>query len=210
MMLKKSLGVADFSKHLSKFEHVTSSFIYRQLFYLRHKRNPIPNEIEVDQRALLELLKYALRVKPACVQAIPGAAQLLALLQSSPEWQVAIASGGWKAPGYLKLAHAGLKLDEIPAAFADDALSRERIVDHARERSLAQLGIISFERVVCVGASPWNLQTARNLGHGFIGITCDGDAAELRRHGARRLLRDFTDAQAFIAALEEEAALVTE
>jgi hypothetical protein len=60
-----------------------------------------------------------------------GASSMLRQLIREPEWRVAIASGGWRVSAALKLKVAGIEADDIPAAFADDGLSREEILQSA-------------------------------------------------------------------------------
>ena len=200
-LIAKTLGIQEMNPRLEDYEHATASYIYRYYFHQRHQRNPRPEELEKAQRQHASLLAQAVAAKPGCVKPIPGALRLLELLHRQSEWQVAIATGAWRASTLAKLNHAGLDVGWIPAAHAEDGLSREKIVGTARERAQAEARVVAFDRVVLVGDGYWDLRTARNLGYGFVGITCDSDPKVLHRHGARVILPDFSNHELFMRAL---------
>lgn len=203
-LLTKTLGVKDMNPNLAAYEHATASYIYRYHYHQANGRNPRPDEITVAQHQHAALLKHAMSQNPKCVRAITGANEVLARLRKNPHWQVALATGAWSPSTQAKLAHAGVDVEGVPAAYADDALSREGIVGKARERAAATAQLIHFDRVVLVGDGLWDLRTARNLDYGFIGITCESDPAMLRQHGARVVLPDFSNPDLFMRALEFE------
>lgn len=203
-LLTKTLGVKDMNTNLAAYEHATASYIYRHHFHKANGRNPRPDEITVAQHQHAALLKHAMSQNPKCVRPIPGAIEALNRLRKNPNWQVALATGAWSPTTKAKLAHAGIDVEDIPAAYADDALSREGIVGKARERAAAAAQLIHFDRVVMIGDGLWDLRTARNLDYGFVGITCESDPATLRHHGARVVLPDYTNADLFMRALEFE------
>lgn len=200
-LITKTLEIPSMSTRLEEYEHATASFIYRHYFHQRHRRNPRPEELEKAQRQHAGLLAQAVVAKPGCVKPVPGAPRLLELLRLQSDWQVAIATGAWRASTLTKLNHAGLDVSWIPAAHADDGLSREKIVGTARDRALAAAKVVAFDRIVLVGDGYWDLRTARNLGYGFVGITHDSDPAMLRRNGARVLLPDLSNHELFMRAL---------
>lgn len=200
-LITKALGAQHVSTNLADYEHATASFIYRHYFHQRHQRNPRPEELEVAQRRHATLIQQAIQAKPDCISAVPGAGAMLALLREREDWQVSIATGAWRAPALAKLAHAGLDAGWIPAAFAEDGFSREGIIGRARERALAAAKVVSFDRIVLVGDGVWDVQAARQLGYGFVGITHDADAALLRRQGARVLLPDYSRPELILRAL---------
>ncbi len=93
----------------------------------------------------------------------------------------------------MKLRAAGLDIDDIPAAFADDGLAREDILNAAQARALEAHGQTRFARVVSIGDAPWDVQAARRLGLPFIGVQAHRGAVALEAWGASHVLRDFTD-----------------
>ena len=51
----------------------------------------------------------------------------------------------------MKIEAAGLPVDPTTGAFADDAFSREGIIEMAIERAIARYGVESVSRVVSIG-----------------------------------------------------------
>lgn len=207
-MVRQELGIANMNTNLAEYEHATSSFIYRHLFEQQHHRKPQPEEVAKAQATLTKLLRYAVKQKPQCIRAIGGAAALFKRLRNHPDWQVAIATGGWKSSALFKLEYAGVDVNWVPAAFADDALSREGIIGRARENAQATAQVVSFDRIVCVGDGLWDIRAAQSLGYGFIGITGEAGPGLLARNGARVLLPDYSNADAFMHALESADSLL--
>jgi len=131
---------------------------------------------------------------------VAGAAHALQRLQREPDWAVAIGTGSWRASAMLK---AEIDIAGVPAAFADDAVARQAIVQTALARSRAVHGAEHFDRVVCVGDAVWDIRTATAIGAAFVGVRADGRDAVLRNKGATHVVRDFTDFGTFLQALEE-------
>jgi phosphoglycolate phosphatase-like HAD superfamily hydrolase len=112
-----------------------------------------------------------------------------------------LGSGGWKLSALFKLQCIGIEADHIPAAFADDALSREEIVNTAIRRAITMKAGTGFQSVTYVGDGLWDAKTCRNLGIPFVGIACGPKAERLRDEGASSVLADFRDASALEQAL---------
>ena len=60
---------------------------------------------------------------------------MIGLLKEDSGWTVAIATGCWQVSARFKMAAAGIPVEGLPAAFADDGPSRESIVRMAIERA---------------------------------------------------------------------------
>jgi len=69
---------------------------------------------------------------------LPGASIALSRLRRESDWGVAIATGCWRESALLKLRAAKIDIDGIPAAYAEDGLSREEILEAALTQSLEQ------------------------------------------------------------------------
>ena len=132
-------------------------------------------------------------------QPTPGARAVFSVL-STAGWQSAIATGGWEETARLKLARAGIDINGIPAAFAEDAHPREDLIRLARMRAEAATGE-AFDRVIYVGDGPWDVRAAAVMSIGFVGIASGERKAWLEESGARRVLADFSDETAFLAAI---------
>ena len=80
---------------------------------------------------------------------------------------------------------------------------RERILcELARERAEAFYAR-RFDRVVSIGDGVWDVQTAIELDVPFVGIGIGARADQLRLAGASIVLPDYSDVDAFMAALED-------
>lgn len=187
----------------SDFTFVTDSGISVQIFERYLGRAPAAAELLRLQLRFRDLLAQAAREHPGSFSEVPGAAQALHRLRRDPDWAVAIATGSWRACALVKLQAAGLNIDSIPAAFADDGLAREDILTAAQARAQAAHGQARFSRVVSIGDAPWDVQTARRLGLPFIGVRAHRDAVALEEWGASHVLQDYTDFDLLLRCLVE-------
>ncbi len=191
--VKDELGVDLRDARWSDFTFVTDSGISVEVFERYLGRAPSTAELLQLQQRFRDLLAHAARQRPESFSEVAGASQALRRLRADPEWAVAIATGSWRVCALVKLHAAGLGIDDIPAAFADDGLAREDILNAAQVRALEAHGQTHFTRTVSIGDAPWDVQTAHRLGLPFIGVRAHRDAVALEEWGASHVLRDFTD-----------------
>lgn len=151
----------------------------------------------------VELLYRTHAESPNLFQPTPGAGALIEHLRSFGV-HLAIATGGWKRSALFKLQSAGLPVDGVPAAFADDAHPREDIITIARQLAAdaAGIGVGELGDVVYVGDGLWDLRASKRLGIGFVGIADGERARDLAAAGAKRVLVDFVDTKRFMDALD--------
>lgn len=187
------LGVDLSSAQWSDFTFVSDSGISVQVFERHLGRAPAAADLSRLQRRFCDLLAEAARRHPESFTEVPGASQALRRLREHRSWTVAIATGSWRACALVKLQAAGLDIEGIPAAFADDGLAREDILIAAQARALAATGHARFERIVSIGDAPWDVQAARRLGLPFIGVRAHRNAVALDAWGASHVVSDFTD-----------------
>lgn len=114
---------------------------------------------------------------------VPGARRFLERLGSLDNAGIAIATGCWHDEALFKLRASGLSVAGIPLATSDDDKNRTRIMQIAVERARDYYVCPGFERIVYLGDGPWDLQEARLLGYGFIGIGPRIHAIEGRQAG---------------------------
>jgi phosphoglycolate phosphatase-like HAD superfamily hydrolase len=183
--------------------HVTDSSIVHWLWVRHRSAAPEPSHLVKFRERFVRLLQAQLDAAPHRFCAIAGATGLFAHLRSAG-WTVALATGGWGVSAQLKLQAAGLWLADVPLACADDAHTREEIVQlaHRRARERSERSGAEFERVVSVGDGVWDVHTARNLGIPFVGVAPPEKAARLREAGATTLLPDLQQWDKVLQALE--------
>lgn len=206
---REALDLDGFDGDWSLFPHRTDSGIGRELYRRCVGRPPEMAELDRARARFVELLEDALELDAAAFRPVPGAPALLDALPGHG-WEVALATGGWRASAELKLRAAGLEavVRDAPLITADDGISRREIVEGAiraagRRYLAGRSG--AFERVVCLGDGTWDLAVAAELGVPFVGVTAEGDARSLREAGASHLLPDYADRPAALRALEESA-----
>ena len=129
---KDILGLADMETDWGAYEHSTDEAIASQLIRDRTDLADNHETIERVRRRHDELTHAAVDADPSLFQATPGAEGVFDRL-AEDGWASAIATGGWKGTATLKLVRAGIDLEGVPAAFAQDA--------RPRETSYALLGI---------------------------------------------------------------------
>ncbi len=160
-------------------------------------RAPSAEELTAVRERFVALLREELRRAPEGFRAIAGAPELVARLMR--ERRAAAATGGWRDSARLKLEAAGIPPDLLLAS-SNDASDRAEIFRLAFERAKAR-GAVDGP-VVLVGDGLWDIEVARRLGWGFVGIAAGGDAERLRAAGASEIISDYGDAATFASAVE--------
>ena len=190
-------GFVDVDSDWSRYQNATDVGVFCEVFESHRGRAPSSNEMAIFREHLVELFRLAAR--EFAFPAIPGAPELLALLDRGSDYQVAIATGCWRDSARIKMASAGMDYDAYPSASADDAPQRAAILRLAVERSANRYGY--FDRTVYVGDGVWDAQACRALGIPFIGIGVAGHAKKLRQAGALAVFADLADSEGFCQAI---------
>jgi phosphoglycolate phosphatase-like HAD superfamily hydrolase len=196
------LGELPISTNWRDYTHITDSGMTQQIFRDHLGRAPRDEELARVQQRFVDLLEESLAPHVQSSLQVPGAAEALAQLHDAG-WAVAIATGSWRACALLKLERAGIEIDGVPTAFADDAVARTEIVATAWSRSQAAYARAHFARVVSIGDGVWDVRTARALNLPFVGVRPDGRAAMLRARGVSHVLPDFADFERLLRSLRE-------
>ncbi|HEX8196034.1 MAG TPA: HAD family hydrolase [Pyrinomonadaceae bacterium] len=197
-------AITDISTDWAGYSHTTDSAITLDIF--KHQFNRVPEETELLKfKSHFVRLLEDYRAKDSSLFAeIAGASSMLRRLNQEHNWRVAIATGGWRVSAALKLKVAGIEVDAFPAAFADDGLSREEILQSAISKAERFYQENCFARIVSVGDGVWDVRTAHNLRFPFLGIGAGDDAEKkLCRVGATHVIKDFTDYKQLVDYLTE-------
>ena len=176
---------------------ITDRGVAEELLERRLNRPIVAEDLRPLHTRFLTLLHAALPAPSDALQ-VPGTAAILDRLRGDGQ-AVAIATGGWDASARLKLARAGIDFDGIALTACDESPDRESIMTRA---VVGAGGIARHGRVVYVGDGPWDVTATRALALPFVGIDYSGTRT-LARLGVQTILRDFTDAVAFLRALDE-------
>src|SRR3989442_12080081 len=124
-------AITEINTNWMQYRCVTDSGIMFQIFHERFGRTPDDDELRNYKACLVNLLETHRAKDPSLFAEISGAARALSRLNREREWAVALATGCWRVSAELKLKAAGIYTEEFPAAFAEDGLSRERILQTA-------------------------------------------------------------------------------
>jgi phosphoglycolate phosphatase-like HAD superfamily hydrolase len=198
--VREVLGIVGDQPDWHSFRHVTDAGIAAELC-LRHLGREISRaELEAIADRLAALLEAALVEDPIELQ-IPGAAEILSILATSPEFAVALATGGMRVSAELKLRRAGLAFSSLPMASSSDAVSREDILRIAASRATEKYAC-QFASFTYVGDGLWDVKSARELGWRFIGIGSGAHADRLRAAGATTVIPHYRPAGTFLQLLK--------
>ena len=187
----------------SAYDHTTDSGITQQIFQERFGRDPQTFELAKLKSCFVSLLRSEYDSNLSGFLEIAGATLALERLRQEPEWAIAIATGSWRDSALLKLKAAKIQFERIPAAFAEDGLAREEILQSAVSQSLASHQLDGFEKVVSIGDGIWDVRTARRLNFAFVGVGVGDKAAILSRAGAKHVIENFSDYERLISFLNE-------
>lgn len=203
--LAEAHGITGVNTNWAEYPHTTDSGIMLHIFLERFGRVPEAKELAEFKQSFVDLLNEQYRSNSSLFAEISGAGSALNRLRQESDWRVAIATGCWRESASLKLAAAGLEIDGIPAAYAEDGLSREEIVQAALLKALDYYRQSNFERVVSVGDGLWDVRAARALDLAFLGIGTGEYETMLRQAGAKHVIEDLADCRLLIRCLNEAA-----
>jgi phosphoglycolate phosphatase-like HAD superfamily hydrolase len=217
------MGLSGFDSDWANYPHATDSGLVTEI-PLRCRGTPAtPAEQAAVKDHFLRHLEAAANPAPpqsGPIREVPGAINLIATLRQAPtRYQIAIATGAWRRSGEIKLQSAFIPYHGLPLATADDAVSRAditrtaiaRALDHAKhsvhpsDPSLLAQAHSQFNGIVYIGDGKWDARTSLGLHLGFIGLRIHGDFHTLTSEGARIVLQNYTNPDAFFAAADSEA-----
>jgi phosphoglycolate phosphatase-like HAD superfamily hydrolase len=196
--LEKVFNISTDASDWEAFSDMTDSGILRDIFLSRFNRLPSDEERTRFIETFVGSLETAYSKAPDRFKEILGAGALLDELSKSPDYAVAMATGGWGASAAFKLKCAGMDINEYPFASANDGHTRADIVNTAIQRAEERRNETGFSRVVLVGDGSWDIRTARELEKPFIGL---GDDVFFRSEGVIHSVPDYMDRDGFITLL---------
>jgi len=191
--LAEAHAITEIDTDWATYPHTTDSGITLHIFKKKFGRNPEETELDNFKRCFVNMLSEQYQSNAPSFAEIPGASFALKRLKRESDWAVAIATGCWRESALLKLRAAQIDIDGIPAAYAEDGLSREEILRAAVSRSLEQYQLNSFAKIISIGDGLWDVRTARRLNFTFLGVGCGESAAMLHQAGATHVIEDFAD-----------------
>lgn len=188
----------------TKYAHVTDSGLVSEIFNRKLGRSPDEKDFLIFKNCFIENLNESAFKNEAFFAEVPNAKAMLEKLKLEKDWAIALATGSFYDSAKLKLEKAKINIQDFPIGTADDAVSREKILQIAIEKSLEKYGLKKFEKIVSIGDGVWDVRTAKNLSLNFIGIASGKGADALREAGANYIIKDFRDYENFLAYLNKQ------
>jgi phosphoglycolate phosphatase-like HAD superfamily hydrolase len=202
--LSEAHAITEINTDWATYPHTTDSGITLHIFQEKFGRSPEETELAKFRCCFIDMLSEQYQSNSSSFAEIPSASVALnRLKREESDWAVAIATGCWRESALLKLRAAKIDIDGIPAAYAEDGLSREEILQAAVSQSLQQYSLSSFGKIVSIGDGLWDVRTARRLDFAFLGVGCGESAAMLLKAGAKHVIKDFADYDQFVRFLNE-------
>lgn len=195
--------ITDIETDWTKYKHVTDSGITSEIFNERLRRKPNKQDVDKFKSCFTKRLTECAVKDEGHFGETKNAKEMLNKLKLEKDWAIAFATGCFLNSAKLKLTMAKINVEDFPIATADDAISREEILQLAIEKSLKYFRQSHFEKVVSIGDGVWDVRTAKNLSLDFIGISEDKNAGKLRKEGAKFIIKDFIDYALFIEYLNK-------
>jgi len=201
--LSEAHAITEINTDWATYLHTTDSGIMLQIFQEKFGRDPEDSELDKFKSCFVNMLSERYHSDSSSFTEVTGASVALSRLKRESDWSVAIATGSWRESALLKLRAAKIDVDGIPAAFAEDGLSREEILLSAVSQSLKRYRVSRFAKIVSIGDGLWDVRTARRLNFAFVGVGCGETARSLDRAGAKRVIGNFADYSPLVSFLNE-------
>jgi len=212
-------GIEGVNTDWASYRHSTDEAIGSEIFETHRGRAATRKELDELRECFASLIERESIDRPERFVATPGAAEVLRALPSQG-WTPAIATGGWRRTALVKLRVAGVDVEGIAAAFADDAWPRAEIIQMAAVRASVPTAAAGgpggrdiparhgpIDRIVYVGDGVWDVTAARARGYGFVGVAREPRSGLLRRAGAAAVLPDLSEIDRVLDALEHRSTL---
>ncbi|MFN2393767.1 MAG: HAD family hydrolase, partial [Pyrinomonadaceae bacterium] len=162
--------ITDIETDWTKYTHVTDSGLVLEIFNQRLGRAPDEEDFLTFKNCFIKNLNEYTSKDETLFAEVSNAKAMLEKLKLEKGWAIALATGCFYGSAKLKLEKAKIDIKDFPIGTADDAVSREEILQIAIEKSLKKYGLAKFEKVVSIGDGVWDVRTAKNLNLDFIGI----------------------------------------
>ena len=187
----------------TKYKHVTDSGLVSEILNERLGQSPNEKDFLAFKSRFIENLNEFAFADETLFTEVPNAKAMLEKISLEKDWAIALATGCFYDSARLKLEKAKINIGDFPIATADDAVSREEILQIAINKSLTYYKQGEFEKIVSIGDGVWDVRTAKNLNLDFVGIADDERADKLRHEGAEIIIEDYTDYESFIEYLNK-------
>ena len=161
--IREVLGDVYIHDDWSKYKNVTDTGSLRQI--MEENNIEEKGQIKEVRTKFGELIRQYLQNGGKCCPK-EGATHLIDKLRATEDYEVGIATGGWRHTAKMKLQHAGFNLRNTVLTSSDDSDARVAIMT----KCLFALKKSCFNRIVYVGDAQWDIRATQELGWHFIGV----------------------------------------
>ena len=155
--------ITEIDTNWTRYKHATDSAVASEIVSEKLNREPNEKDYFLFKASFVTRLKKCLDETQTLFSEIPNARLMLQKIEKEKDWALAIATGCFYESAKLKLEAAGINIEKFPFGTADDAMSREDILQRAIENSAKHYGQAGFEKIVSIGDAVWDVRTANNL-----------------------------------------------
>lgn len=194
-------GIHEITTDWADYEHTTDSGILRQLLREELGQDATAEMFKNFKTTFVAELERARVEKPSHFSEVPGASKIFDEILRSTNWGVSIATGAWEPSARFKLTACKVST-EYPMGFAEDHIDRREIIKTSIDRAKNFYDQKSFETLVYIGDGIWDLNAAKSLGMGFIGVDVSGLDQRLKPQGAHTI-RDYLNPDSFIKSIQK-------
>ena len=184
----------------SKFPHVTDDTIFKTAIQQHFNRPALDDEMQFFKNEFVAAIQAQRKIQPQEFKEVKNSKNTVEYLVNHSDFEVGIATGGWKNPAMVKLHHIGIPTSQLHMSFADGNPTREDIIQGVFEQTDSLN--FQFQKIVYVGDAPWDVKTTANMNLPFVGVRRRGDFEKLTSIGAKTIIPDYSDINLFLEAIE--------
>ena len=191
--IEETFDLPSVDRDLHGYDACTDAGIVARLLADVRGRPAGEQELAKVRDRYLARLGAELERRPRAYRALPGAASMLRALPERLSVAVGLATANWEGAARMKLDSAELGGPPLVGGFAEDGLERAAVVRASLER------VPGARLPACyIGDRPCDVDAARSLGMGFVGVGSGSNEAALRAAGAPSVIADYRDLDAFL------------
>lgn len=190
------------NQNWADLQNVTDWGITEEVIFNHYGRNPTSAEYAEMKQRFFQNLEAAHRKDPHQFKEVPGANAFFHHLAKIPDFELAIATGGWEQSARMKLEVIGINPDAFAFSHSDHFINRGEITRQAMALAQKPHGG-KFEDILYFGDGEWDYFTCQELGIRFIGIDVRNNG-KLAGLGAAMVFEDYNNQDELMAAINKK------
>lgn len=188
-----------------RYDGKTDPQIVREMMTLAgHSGEEIDARLGGVMTRYLDGLRGELHAGSNGVHVFPGIHALLSAIEQRADAVLGLLTGNIQQGARIKLAAAGIDPERfVVGAYGSDHHHRPELPGIAQRRARDELGLdIAGDSVIVIGDTPADIECARSIGAGAIGVaTGRYSVEELWHHAPRAVFSDLSDTDAVLRVM---------